>query len=245
MNGSRKLFPGGIGVDAVDYNSMTNAIERTLSENRKLRITYLNASCFNILYKNDSLKKLIEDFDVIHPDGVGIYLAARLLFRRNAITQRFTGSDFYPLLWKSCIQNRRSIFFFGHDDDTLDRIRKNIPDLNIAGTHNGYDYADNDVVEKINVSGADVLVAGLGYPFQEKWVMKNFPNLNCMVIICAGEGIKVFAGSKKRGPRFMQAIGLEWLVRLVLNPFKYFKRYVIGIPLFLYRIITIKIRNLA
>ena len=245
MSGSRRFFPGGISVDAVDYNSMCSIIENAITENRKLKITYLNASCFNILYKNDRLKKLAEGFDVIHPDGVGIYLAAKLIFGSSAFTQRFTGSDFYPLLWNNCIKNQRSMFFFGHDEDTLGRIRNNIPGLKIAGVHNGYSYNDNEVVEKVNSSHSDVLVIGLGYPLQEEWVIENFSKLNCRVIICAGEGIKVFAGSKKRGPRFLQVMGLEWLVRLMLNPLKYFRRYVIGIPLFLYRIITIKIRNLA
>lgn len=245
MSKSRLYFRSGIGVDPVNYDSLINTIDTAVSGKRKLTITYLNASCFNILFLDEDTKKLAENFDIIHPDGAGIFWAAKLIFGRKAIAHRFTGSDFYPQLWKSLIQNQRAIFFFGHDDNTLGRIRKNIPDLKIAGTQPGYHYEDNDVVEKINASGADVLAAGLGYPLQEKWVMKNLPKLNCSVIICMGEGIRVFAGSKKRGPRFMQELGLEWLARLALNPFKYFKRYVLGIPLFLYRIIIIKIRNLA
>ncbi len=236
---------GGICVDTVGYNSLLAKIEVTILNGQKLTITYLNASCFNILYTNSQLNKGINNFDIIHPDGVGIYLASKMLSGVPSIPARFTGSDFYPLLWESCIRNNRSIFFFGHEDATLNSIQSFLPELKVAGVQNGFDFNDADVLERINGSNADILVIGLGYPAQEEWVLKHSPSLNCKAIICAGEGIKVFAGSKKRGPRFLQAIGLEWLVRLTLNPLKYFKRYVIGIPLFLYRIITIKIRNLA
>lgn len=235
----------GIYLDTVSYADLLDAIKSRLANSGKLKVTYLNAACFNILYDNAGLAKLAGEFDIIHPDGVGIYLAAKFLNLKPALEQRFTGSDFYPQLWKYCISHRKSIFFFGHDEDTLSGISRFIPDLAIAGVQNGYNYDSECVIKKINGSGADILVIGLSYPAQEKWLSENFQKLNCRVAICTGEGIKVFAGSKKRGPRFMQAMGLEWMVRLVLNPFKYFKRYVIGIPLFLYRIIIIKIRNLA
>lgn len=245
MSETGRRSMGGIYVDTVDYSSLLAKIDSSLKKGQRLTITYLNASCFNILYSNDGLNKSMHNFDIIHPDGFGVFLAAKMLSGAPSIPARFTGSDFYPLLWESCIRNKRSIFFFGHDDATLSNIRSFIPDLMVAGIQNGYNFNDTEVVRKINGSNADILVIGLGYPAQEEWILENQSKLNCRVIICAGEGIKVFAGSKKRGPRFLQTLGLEWLVRLALNPLKYFKRYVIGIPLFLYRIIIIKIRNLA
>lgn len=245
MSGTTRRSLGGIYADMVDYGSLLSIIEKSLDKDQKLTITYLNASCFNILSKNNLLNKRLNNFDIIHPDGIGIFLAAKLLPGTPSIPARFTGSDFYPFLWENCIRNNRSIFFFGHKNETLRNIQSFIPELKVAGIQNGYNFDDTVVLEKINRSNADILVIGLGYPAQEEWVLKHQSKLNCRVIICTGEGIKVFAGSKKRGPRFLQKLGLEWLVRLVLNPLKNFKRYMIGIPLFLYRIIIIKIRNLA
>ncbi|MBE2219067.1 MAG: WecB/TagA/CpsF family glycosyltransferase [Ignavibacteria bacterium] len=245
MSETGRRSMGGIYVDTVDYSSLLAKIDSSLTKGQKLTITYLNASCFNILYSNDGLNKRMNNFDIIHPDGFGVFLASKMLSGTPSIPARFTGSDFYPLLWESCIRNKRSIFFFGHDDTTLSSIQNYIPELIVAGIQNGYNFNDAEVLRKINESNADILVVGLGYPAQEEWILENQSKLNCRVIICAGEGIKVFAGSKKRGPRFLQTLGLEWLVRLSLNPLKYFKRYVFGIPLFLYRIIIIKIRNLA
>jgi N-acetylglucosaminyldiphosphoundecaprenol N-acetyl-beta-D-mannosaminyltransferase len=88
------------------------------------------------------------------------------------------------------------------------------------------------------------LIIGLGQPLQEKWINDNHAQLNASVLIAVGDGIKVFAGEKRRGPLFMRKLGLEWLIRLFFNPFKYFNRYMVGIPVFLYRIIRAKLSKL-
>jgi N-acetylglucosaminyldiphosphoundecaprenol N-acetyl-beta-D-mannosaminyltransferase len=245
MNSPAGLFISGIRIDPVSYTDLLNIIKNGISSGSQVRISYLNAAGFNLLYRKQVPGYSQDNFDIIHADGIGVYLAIRFILGAGVLKERFTGSDFYPLLYNESIKNRYSIFFFGHDDETLSLIHTNLPHLKIAGIQNGYGYNDETVVEKINNSGADILVIGLGFPVQEKWVIANSEKLKCRIILCTGEGIRVFAGTKKRGPEFIQYLGLEWLVRFLSNPVKFFSRYIIGIPLFLYRIIVIKIRNLA
>jgi N-acetylglucosaminyldiphosphoundecaprenol N-acetyl-beta-D-mannosaminyltransferase len=155
---------------------------------------------------------------------------------------RFSGPDYY-LFNEQAIKFNWGIFFFGHDDITLRKIALKHPRLRITGYHSGYGFTDEDVIQGINESKPDILIVGLGFPKQEKWILKHLSNIECNAVIAVGDGIKVFAGTKIRGPKFMRSIGMEWFIRLLSNPFRYFKRYVIGNPLFLYRIIKLKIRK--
>lgn len=235
----------GIKIDCIDYNELLLQISSAIHDNRKLTIAYANANTVNFSYRSKELIQVLNTFDITHPDGIGIYAASRFLYKNNGLNERFTGSDFYPLLWERSIQEDWKLYFFGHNDSTLAKIPVNLPSLKIAGSHNGYSFNDSEVITQINNSCCDILVIGLGTPLQESWVIKNRDKLQCKVIICVGEGIKVFAGEKNRGPVILRKFGLEWFWRLLTNPFKYFGRYIIGNPLFLYRIFGIKMRKLA
>lgn len=242
---SHKIIINDIQIDVIDYTALLSEIENSILSGKQLTVGYVNANTFNLTFKIKALTRILNKFDIVHPDGIGIYLASRYLVRDNGLKNRFTGSDFYPLLWEKCIEKDFSIFFFGHNEGTLSKIQENIPKLKTAGYHAGYEFNDETVIEQINSSNCDILVAGLGTPLQETWVMNNKDKIRCKVVICVGEGIKVFAGDKKRGPVIFQKFGMEWIWRWLTNPLKYFTRYIIGNPLFLYRIFRIKMRKLA
>ncbi len=163
------------------------------------------------------LINLFERFDFIHPDGIGVYFASKYLYKKSGLTKRFTGSDFYPFLIEQAIERNWKLFFFGDSDTTLEKIKTQNLNLNVVGIHNGYDYVNLDLVKKINISNPDILIVGLGCPKQEKWIIENYSNLNVNVIIAVGDGIKVFAGNKIRGPLVLRQLGLEWFVRLISN----------------------------
>jgi len=221
----------GINIDITDYSMLLQQINSVLDQNRKLYIAYANANSVNFSYNNPELKDCLQKFDIVHP---GLYKGSR-----------FTGSDFYPLLTADAIKHNRKVFFFGNTDEVLSKISGNNHGLQIAGLCDGYNFEDEKVIAQINSAKSDVLIVGLGTPQQEKWIAEHRERISCRVIICVGEGISVFAGTRQRGPVFLRAIGMEWLYRLMSSPLKYFKRYIIGNPLFLYRIIILKMRKLA
>lgn len=245
MQQADEIIINDVKIENIDYSGLISKIRSAIEQNKQCTIAYANANTINLTYKDNKLSKVLRSFDIIHPDGIGIYFASRYLFRKNSLTGRFNGSDLYPVLAEYAIRNKWKVFFFGHDDDTLSKIVNHYPGLNISGLQIGYNFNDSAVITKINSAESDILVIGLGTPKQETWVTTFKEKLNCKVIICVGDGINVFAGSKIRGPKFIRKLGLEWLVRLTLNPVKYFSRYVIGNPLFLYRIIVLKMRKLA
>jgi N-acetylglucosaminyldiphosphoundecaprenol N-acetyl-beta-D-mannosaminyltransferase len=244
MGEFNKIEIFGVNVASVNYSELSSAVENAMTRNQKLAITYANANTLNQCWKKDELIDIVNSFDILHPDGIGVYLASKFIYGKNGFKQRTSGSDFYPLLIQSAIKNKWSFYFFGHDKKTLDKINPKYPELNVAGFHEGYNFNDDQVINLINSSNADILIAGLGFPKQDRWIYENKNKINCKVIIAVGEGIKVFAGTKIRGPKILRALGFEWLVRFFTNPFKYFARYILGIPIFLCRIIVIKFTKL-
>jgi N-acetylglucosaminyldiphosphoundecaprenol N-acetyl-beta-D-mannosaminyltransferase len=235
----------GIKISDTGYAKLLTLINSSIESNTQTAIAYANANSVNLTYKFPELVRALDKFDIIHPDGIGIRIAGAILKNPFTSDERFTGSDFYPLLIEYAVKHKRSFYFFGHDEDTLAKIPAFYPQLKISGVRSGFDLSDEEVLSGIIENPADILVIGLGTPKQEIWTAANRYKLNNKVIICVGEGIKVFAGIKNRGPAFLRAIGLEWLWRFMTNPFMYFRRYFIGNPLFLYRIISIKMRKLA
>jgi N-acetylglucosaminyldiphosphoundecaprenol N-acetyl-beta-D-mannosaminyltransferase len=234
----------GVNIDKTDYGYLLSRIFIAIGKKEKLLITYANSNSLNNSYNNSEYRNLLNSFDIVHPDGVGVFIASKLLFEKNGLRKRMTGSDFYPMLIQEGVKRNWGFFFFGHDNSTLEKISSQNPRLNIKGTSEGYNFNSETIINNINKSEAEILIAGLSSPKQEIWIAENKSRLNCNVIIAVGDGIKVFAGTKKRGIPLIQKLGFEWAIRLVNNPLKYWRRYLIGNPLFLYRIIKIKLSKL-
>lgn len=231
-----------INVMSVTQDYLKNYIAENIQSNNKILLSYTTINSVNIAY-NNNIKDLFNHFDIIHPDGIGIYLASKFIYGKNGFKNRFTGSDFYPLLIEEGIKRNWKFFLFGDTLETLLKAVEKNKTLNICGYENGYNFDDDDVIKKINYSAPDILVVGLGCPKQEEWIVKFKDTLNAKIILAVGDGIKIFAGTKKRGFNIFRILGLEWFIRLINNPKKYWKRYLIGIPLFSYRVIKYKLSN--
>ncbi len=234
----------GINIEKLSYESFLSYISGGIENNKKLSIGYANADTLNKIYSDDNLKTVFKSFDLIHPDGIGVFLASRILYGKNGLDKRLTGSDFYPLLIHKSFEKNWNLFFFGHSIEILSEIKKQNPSLNISGVNEGYFFNDQEVINKINNANPDIIILGLGCPKQEEWIFKNKEKIKFKVILTVGEGIRIFANKKIRGPLILRKIGMEWLVRLILNPISNFRKYAIGVPVFVYRICKIKLKSI-
>ncbi|MHB8580995.1 MAG: WecB/TagA/CpsF family glycosyltransferase [Ignavibacteriaceae bacterium] len=240
-NNNLKIFD--IVIYNCDYEDIIKLIYLSIINSNQILISYVTAHSLNLSVKNHDLIKLFNEFDYVHADGVGVFIASRILHGNNGLGKKITGSDFYPLLIDEGIKYNWTFFLFGDTDETLEKAICKNNKLIIRGVQSGYYYNEIKLIEKVNASCSDILIVGLGCPKQEKWIIENKDKLSVKVIIAVGDGIKVFAGIKKRGNRFFQTLGLEWVIRLINNPFLFWKRYLIGIPLFLFRVIRSKYSN--
>lgn len=228
-------------IDKIDYPAMLDAIEIAFKEEKQITLTGANVHTINLSTKNIKFRKVLNQIDIIHPDGIGVFLASRFLFGKHGFVSRITGSDFYIQLIKYSIENGLSLFFFGDVKETLDQISKKHPGLKIRGLCNGFDFNNEELIKTINSSEPDILIVGLGSPKQEDWIVSNKEKIKTKVIIAVGDGIKVFAGIKKRGPKIIRLIGLEWFARLVYEPKRLWKRYILGNPIFILRLFKYKL----
>jgi N-acetylglucosaminyldiphosphoundecaprenol N-acetyl-beta-D-mannosaminyltransferase len=228
----------GVKVSDLNYDSFLDVIADAIQNEKQIAIGYANAHTLNLCYSDKSLTDILNSMDYVHPDGIGIYIASKYIQGSSKLSSRMTGSDFYPRLTELCVRNGWKVYFFGHSREILERIEGNCPGLSVAGLSEGYNFNDDEVVESINSSEADILIIGLSFPLQEQWIVKNRIRLRSKVILAVGDGIRVFSGDKVRGPVLFRRMGLEWLIRLILNPFGNFNRYIIGNPKFLFRVYT-------
>jgi N-acetylglucosaminyldiphosphoundecaprenol N-acetyl-beta-D-mannosaminyltransferase len=207
-----------------------------------------NQHYLNIAYKDYLFKNELNELDLVHPDGVGVVIAAIILSNFSFFPTKITGSDLYLKLLKRADEERASIFLLGDIEAVLKKccyeINSLFPNIKIVGIHNGYfDLENTNVTNIINDALPDILFVGLGAPRQERWISKWKNSIKVKKIIAVGGGFRVIGKDRTRGPKFMQNYGLEWFIRLLSNPLMYWRRYLIGIPLFLYRILKSKIRN--
>ncbi|MBK8551311.1 MAG: WecB/TagA/CpsF family glycosyltransferase [Ignavibacteria bacterium] len=224
--------------------SFLDYISEGIRNEKKLAIGYANADTLNKIYDDGNLKNIFNTFDLIHPDGVGVYLASRILFGKNGLDRRLTGSDFYPLLISESINKNWSYFFFGHSNEILEEIKVQHPSLNISGMNEGYDFDSAKVIEKINKANPDIIIIGLSCPHQENWIYQNRDKIKFKIILAAGDGIRIFANKKIRGPLIFRKMGFEWVIRLFSDPISNFRKYVIGVPLFIFRIFKSKLKTI-
>ena len=241
MNKKSSIELFGTKFSNVSYKEILDSIQLAIQNRIQLTICYANVNSINLSINQEKIKQLLSEFDILHPDGFGVYLGSKILFGRNGFSYRQNGSDLYERIIEKAILNDWKLFIFGDIDETLDRIKYNYPGLSLVGLQNGYAFNNEKLLTEIKKGKPDILIIGLGTPKQEKWITENKSNLNVNVIIAVGDGIKVFAGSKKRGPKILQKLGLEWFVRFIFEPKRLWKRYFIGIPLFIFRVIKFKL----
>jgi N-acetylglucosaminyldiphosphoundecaprenol N-acetyl-beta-D-mannosaminyltransferase len=235
-----KIFD--IKVHEIKFQQLLSVIENAINLKRKIKICYTNPHLVRLSRKEKSLNKVLNDFDFNHIDGTGMKIA--FSFLDNKVVPRFNWTDHAFTFLSGCEKKEWSIFFLGGNHGTLSkavqRVNQLFPLLKVAGFLNGYDELSEDSVSLINQSSADILWVGIGSPKQEIWVAKNFEKINCNVIQCVGDIFAHIAGNRLRGPEFLRKIGFEWFFRLVQHPVKYFNRYVIGIPYFIFLILIYK-----
>jgi N-acetylglucosaminyldiphosphoundecaprenol N-acetyl-beta-D-mannosaminyltransferase len=237
------------GVD-VFFGNYNEILEKIFSENIRT-VTCANQHYLNLAYENKDYQNNLNSFDLIFPDGVGLKWAAGITDYYDIVKklERINGSDIYPEIINRIFNENLSLYILGDSQIVLDSALKNIMDnfqgIKITGAHNGYfDPADKSIIEEINSSNPFLIIVGLGAPRQEEWINRWKGKLNAKKIVAVGGGLRVIAGDRRRGPVWVRTIGLEWLVRLLTEPAKTWKRYIIGIPLFIYRVLKQKFQEL-
>lgn len=213
----------------------------------KTIVNTINAYSWVMTNNNMVFKEALQTSDYLLPDGVSIVWASKFLTNRKI--KKIAGADLHKLLLDILNKNSGKCFYLGSSENTLSLIREkinlNYPNISIE-TYSPpfkevFSKEDNDqMCKSINNFDPDVVFVGMTAPKQEMWILQNKNNINAKVICGIGAVFDFFAETKKRPPRWMISLGLEWFGRLLSDPKRLWRRYLIYNFVFVKEIIKLK-----
>lgn len=228
----------GVGINAVNWPQALGLIAAWSANKESRYICISNVHSVVTTTQDAEFKQVVDGADMVTPDGAPV----AWMLRKQGFSdqQRINGPD---LMWKYCAEaalRGESIYLYGGEPRTLEsllqRLRNAFPGLPVAGAFSPPFRAasaeeDEADVARINRSGAGTVWVSLGCPKQEKWMADHRGRVNA-VMIGVGAAFDYHAGTIRRAPLWMQQRGLEWLYRLLSEPRRLWKRYLVSNALF-------------
>jgi len=194
------------------------------------------------LHRNFSLLEKYRNADYIFADGFPIVLASKLLLRGKGIPERVTGADLFPALCQKVSEQRGKIFLLGghpgKEEFIYNALQNKYPGATFEIFSPSFEFTSESsealyAVDRINSFMPDITFACLGLPKQELWAFRHRHQLNSKLICCFGAAFEFDLGLVRRAPLLMQRAGFEWLWRLLGNPRRLARRYLVDGPYFL------------
>ena len=233
----------GFNISIGKYLEFVHTIVASAQQKTSTYVCIANVHMFIEAYRDNSFLNVIENADLVTPDGMPLVIAFRFL--KGILQERVAGMDLLPDLLNIAEKEKIKIFFYGGTELMLEKTRNYLsdayPHLDVAGYYSPpfrplTEIEKEDVANMINKANVGIVFVVLGCPKQEKWMHSMKGKINsCMVGI--GGALPVLVGMNKRAPMWMQKRSLEWFYRLMQEPRRLFKRYLITNSLFVYLIL--------
>ncbi|AXI31973.1 WecB/TagA/CpsF family glycosyltransferase [Priestia aryabhattai] len=227
----------GIDVCSDTYDELAVKLLQDIDKGRKSFIVAINPEKIMKAQEDRELKSLLNQATYQIPDGIGVILASKL--KKGRIRERVTGIDMMLKLCKEATNNSKRIFLYGAKpgiaDEAKAKLEEMFPGILIVGTLNGYEKNEEVIEHTINDSGAEIVFVALGSPAQENWIIAHKEKLNPSVYQGVGGSFDVISGRLNRAPAVFQKFGLEWLYRLLKEPWRWKRQ--LELPRFLLRVL--------
>jgi N-acetylglucosaminyldiphosphoundecaprenol N-acetyl-beta-D-mannosaminyltransferase len=226
----------GVPLDACSADQLVATVERWVDDGDRQFAVGVNAHLVNLANQDPELAHLLRHSRLNYADGQSVVWAARLL--HHPVPERVPTTEMIYPIAEMLARRHLPVFLLGGRPEVVEaaalRLRRDYPGLQIAGIQHGYFDRSDDrlVLQRVNDSRARVLLVGLGSPEQEKWVWKHLSELRPNAILTCGGLYDWVSGRKRRAPSWLYRNGLEWLWRLLIEPRRLFRRYVVGNPRF-------------
>jgi len=231
----------GVKVSRVDYASAVAAIIHAAKQRRSFGVSALAVHGVMEAYRDRAFSEALNRLDLITPDGQPVRWALNLLGARE-LKDRVYGPTLMLRICERAAAEGLPIFLYGSTQTVLDRLSQNLktrfPRLVIAGTkadrfRDASQAEDDEDIRMIAESGASIVMVGRGCPRQEKWVAAHLGKIHAPML-AVGAAFDFHAGTLPQAPQILQVYGLEWLFRLVHEPSRLWRRYLILNPLFVW-----------
>ena len=226
-------------------------IESRIEKKQFLQHVVVNVAKIVNMQKDPVLAESVKACEVINIDGMGVVFGARFL--GHDVPERVAGVDLFHELLTMSAKRDFPVFLLGATEEVVSKtaevVKTQNPNLNIAGYHDGYFFGNKEgddeeaVVTKIRESGAKLLFVAITSPKKENFINKWQDKLGVDFVMGVGGTFDVVAGKVKRAPEWMQKVGLEWLYRVIQEPGRMWKRYLITNSKFAYLLIKSKFKS--
>ncbi len=231
----------GVKISAVTIPLVLDEMQRWIRSGEQHYITVTGVHGVIESQRDPSVKQIHNQAGLVVPDGMPMVWANHLQGNRHV--SRVYGPDLMLATCEASLEHGYKHFFYGGADGVAellrDKLTERFPGLQVAGVYCPpfrplTDEEDTHVCDLINKSGADIVWVGLSTPKQERWMAAHTGKIDAPVMVGVGAAFDFHAGLKSQAPRWMQRSGLEWLYRLMTEPRRLGRRYLINNPTFLY-----------
>lgn len=209
-----------------------NQLYHDLLDHQNRFIITANPEIIMFARKHPDYAKIVQSADYLIPDGIGIVKASN--FTSTPLPERVTGFDLFIDLLRWADDHQSKVYLLGSKNDvinqTVQRLQKDYPHINIVGHHDGYFTDDAPIVNEIKAVQPEMVFVATGFPKQEEFISAH-RQVSPALWMGVGGSFDVFAGAVKRAPIFWQKHNIEWLYRLITDP-KRIKRQIV-LPIFL------------
>jgi len=232
----------GVRVDDVTHEETLALVEQFIARQSLHQICTVNPEFVMRAQQDTAFREVINHAALCIPDGIGLLWAAKRL--RHPLRERVAGSDTVMRIAERAAQTGWRLYLLGAAPGVAEKaasvLQTRYPGLNIVGTFPGSPSPDEQdaIVERIRAARPDVLFVAFGAPAQDLWIAHNLPRLQVPVALGVGGSLDFVAGVAKRAPRWVQRIGLEWLDRLIREPWRW--RRQLALARFVWRVLCAK-----
>jgi N-acetylglucosaminyldiphosphoundecaprenol N-acetyl-beta-D-mannosaminyltransferase len=240
-----KLYIFGVPIHRVTMIEAVEILKGYLKEDRIHIVATPNAEIIMMAQKDEEYKKILNETDLNVPDGSGVVFASKVF--NKPLKERVAGFDLMMEFVKWASHKDVSIYLLGAKPEVVEKAQSNLknlyPSLKIVGFHHGYfnEKEEENIIEDINKRAAQVLFVALGAPKQEKWIYKNKEKLKVKIAMGVGGSFDVIAGKAKRAPEIYRKLGLEWLYRLIQEPWRY--KRMSALPKFAFKVLLARLKG--
>lgn len=226
----------GVGIHAVTLERVLSIVDETIRTRGKLLIGVVNAAKVVNMRRDRLLRDSVLASDLVLADGMAVVWALRLLGRR--LPERIAGIDLMQAMLQRGQQRRYRVYCLGATEEVsriaAERIGQEYPGVVLAGRHDGYfkPQEEAELVSEIKSRRPDILLVAMSPPKKEQFLARWFSELEAPVCHGVGGAFDVLAGKVRRAPRIWQRLGMEWLYRVLQEPRRMWKRYLVTNTLF-------------
>ena len=235
----------GVNVACIDTLTLMDTVQMWIDHSQKSTILYVNAHCLNVAGGDPEHLRILNQADLVYPDGISVVWSSRLL--SGCRMSKITGASWIDVFCRIGQEQKYRVYILagrpGVAEKAVQSLSMKWPDLDIVGAVDGYfsKMSEADVLQDIRRTKPDVLFVGIGTPRQEKWIFNHRSAIDAPICWAVGALFDYVAGYEPRVPGWMNSLALEWLWRLALDPAGKWKRYLLGNPIYIARILRQKL----